>query len=89
MVLKDGFGRECESLGFLQMDCGEKFVLECKKRGCKTPYGEGLKEALSDIDDIEVIGSGVFSYWRGLTHWDYMYYLGPEECWIFYAYCVD
>ncbi|MBP3817003.1 MAG: hypothetical protein J6H31_01755 [Butyrivibrio sp.] len=79
MVLKDGFGRECESLGF-QMDCGEKFVLECKKRGCKTPYGEGLKEAVADIDDIEVIGSGVFSYWRGLTHWDYMYYLGPEEC---------
>lgn len=40
------------------------------------------------IEDIEVIGSGAFSYWRGLTHWDYMYNLGPEECGIFYAYCV-
>ena len=79
---EDGFGRECESLGF-QMDCGEKFVFECKKRGCKTPYGEGLKEAVDDIDDIEVIGSGAFSYWRGLTHWDYMYHLGLEECGIF------
>ena len=35
------------------------------------------------IEDIEVIGSGAFSYWRGLTHWDYMYNLGPEECGIF------
>ena len=42
------------------MDCGEKFVFECKKRGCKTPYGEGLKEAVADIDDIEVFGSGAF-----------------------------
>jgi hypothetical protein len=79
---EDGFGRECEILGF-QMDCGEKFVFECKKRGCKIPYGEGLKESVAEIDDIEVIGSGAFSYWRGLTHWDYMYHLGPEECEIF------
>lgn len=79
---EDGFGRECESLGF-QMDCGKKFVFECKKRGCKTPYGEGLKEAVADIDDIEVIGSGAFSYWRGLTHWNYMYHLGSEECGVF------
>lgn len=35
------------------------------------------------IEDIEVIGSGAFLYWRGLTHWDYMYNLGPEECGIF------
>lgn len=79
---EDGFGRECEILGF-QMDCGEKFVFECKKRGCKIPYGEDLKESVAEIDDIEVIGSGAFSYWRGLTHWDYMYHLGPEECEIF------
>ena len=65
------------------MDCGEKFVFECEKKGCKTPYGEGLKEAVADIDDIEVIGSGAFSYWRGLTHWDFMYHLGPKECGIF------
>lgn len=65
------------------MDCGEKFVFECKKRGCKTLYGEGLKEAVADIDDIEDIGSGAFLYWRGLTHWDYMYHLGQKECDIF------
>ena len=79
---EEGFGRECEILGF-QMDSGEKFISECKKRGCKTPYGEGLKEAVAGIDDIEVIGSGAFSYWRFLTHWEYMYHLGTEECDIF------
>lgn len=79
---EEDFGRECERLGF-QMDCGKKFVFECKKRGCKTPYGEGLNEAVADINDIEIIGSGAFSYWRGLTHWDYMYHLGSEECSIF------
>lgn len=79
---EDGFGRECEFLGY-QMDCGEKFVLECKKQGCETPYGEGLKEALAEIDDIDVIGSGAFSYWRGLTHWSFMYNLGKEECGVF------
>lgn len=79
---EDGFGRECELLGF-QMDCGEKYVFECKERECKTPYGEGLKEAVASRDDIEIIGSGAFSYWRGLTHWDYMYHLGQEECSIF------
>lgn len=65
------------------MDCGERFVLECEKKGCKTPYGEGLKEAVAGIDDIEVIGAGAFSYWRGLTHWSYMYHLGTEECGVF------
>ncbi len=75
----DGFGQECEALGF-QMDCGEKFVTECAKFGCKANYGEGLKESVAQIDDIEVIGSGAFSYWRGLTHWSGMYQLGTEEC---------
>lgn len=65
------------------MDCGEKLVFECKESGCKTPYGDGLKEAVASIDDIEIIGSGAFSYWRGVTHWDYMYHLGLEECIIF------
>lgn len=71
---EEGLGRECETLGF-QMDCGERFVLECEKKGCKTPYGDGLKEAVAGIDDI-----GAFSYWRGLTHWDYMHHLEEEEC---------
>ena len=79
---EEEFGRECQGLGF-QMDCGEKFVSECKKLGCKTSYGDGMKEAVAKINDIEMIGSGVFSYWRGLTHWDYMYHLGPEECGVF------
>lgn len=79
---EEEFGRDCQRLGF-QMDSGEKFVSECKKLGCKTPYGENLQEAVEKIDDIEVIGSGAFSYWRELTHWSYMYHLGPEECGIF------
>lgn len=79
ITFEEEFGRECQQLGF-QMDSGERFISECKKLGCKIPYGVGMKEAVAKIDDIEVIGSGTFSYWRVLTHWDYMYHLGPEEC---------
>jgi len=42
-----------------------------------------MKEAVAKIDDIKVIGAGVLSYWRSLTHWDYTYNLGPKECGVF------
>ncbi len=79
---EEEFWRECMRLGF-RMDSGERFIHDCKILGCKTPYGEGMYEAVAQIDDIEVIGSGIYSYWRLLTHWYYMYELGMEECGVF------
>lgn len=79
---EEEFWCDCNRLGF-RMDGGEKFIHDSKILGCKTPYGEGMYEAVAQIDDIEVIGSGIYSYWRGLTHWDYMYHLGTEECGVF------
>ncbi len=74
-----GFGLECEQIGF-QMDSGERFIHECKIRGYKTPFDDDTADALKKIDDIEIIGSGTYSYWRYLTHWAGMYQLDKEVC---------
>lgn len=59
---------ECRALGF-EMDCGQRF--------CKT-YGEEafndvevLKRILSDVTDIQLLGSAVHSKWRYHNHWAY------------------
>lgn len=72
------FGNECERLGF-QMDTGAKFIGECEKMGYSNPYDEDINKAVDAIEDIDVIGSGSFVYWRGLTHWLLMYQLGEKE----------
>ena len=79
---EDGFGKECNMLGF-QMDCGNEFIRVCGNDEAISLYSlleEGDSNMLQKIDDIEIIGSALYSYWRGLTHWCYMYTLGEKEC---------
>lgn len=33
----------------------------------------GLVEVINKIEDPMLLGSGIFSKWRGITHWSYMY----------------
>lgn len=73
------FGDQCGRLGF-QMDAGEEFIRECKKLGCVQPFEDGMTDAVKKINDIDIIGSGLFSYWRGLTHWCFMYQLDDKVC---------
>lgn len=73
------FGEQCERLGF-QMDSGGKFISVCENHGCSHPFDEDMTESLKKIEDIDIIGSGLFSYWRELTHWCFMYQLDDKVC---------
>ena len=60
------FPGECQALGF-EMDCGHSFI---------AAYGEtawndiqGLKTNINKINDISIIGNGLFSQWRFFNHW--------------------
>ena len=62
------FPDACISLGF-EMDCGQSFI---------AAYGEEtwrslakLSAIIEKIDDINLIGSALFSQWRYYNHWSY------------------
>lgn len=67
------FPYDCWSLGF-EMDCGHSFI---------ETYGEdawrsnsGLLQVVDKINDLKILGSGLFSQWRYFNHWAYA---GPTE----------
>lgn len=49
------------------MDFGEAFAGAYPRSGT----AEGLREDIDTIDDVGLLGSGVFSRWRYITHWKY------------------
>lgn len=62
------FPDACISLGF-EMDCGQSFI---------AAYGEEawrslakLSTIIEKIDDVNMIGSALFSQWRYFNHWSY------------------
>lgn len=61
------FPNDCKALGF-EMDCGHSFT---------EAYGEcwntidGLKANINRINNIFIIGNGLFSQWRYFNHWSY------------------
>ena len=62
------FPDACISLGF-EMDCGQSFI---------AAYGEEawrslakLSTIIEKIDDVNLIGSALFSQWRYFNHWSY------------------
>lgn len=67
----NSFGEECIELGF-QMDGGAEFSRLYP--GCFNVHNNKLQSVINEIDDVDLLGSAVFSYWRGLTHWS-----GPYE----------
>ncbi len=73
---EEELGRECNKLGF-QMDSGEEFFKWCPEFFALK--GQDLESMISGIKDIDLIGSAVFSYWRGLTHWG-PYVLDEDVC---------
>lgn len=67
--LESKFGEDCFGVGF-EMDGGKAFI---------NAYGydaldkaTGLAEVINKIEDPMLLGSGIFSKWRGITHWSYM-----------------
>lgn len=72
------FPNDCRKLGF-EMDCGKSFV---------DAYGEvawyyekDLSEILDNINDLNVIGSGLFSKWRFFNHWSYDHATEKDKKW--------
>lgn len=69
------FGEECIKLGF-QMDGGAEFLRLYP--GCFNVYNNKLQSVINEINDVDLLGSAAFSYWRGLTHWSGPYELNNE-----------
>ena len=58
---------DCESLGFV-MDCGHAFV---EKYGNAASNSEALECIISQVTDISLLGSVIYSQWRYFNHWAY------------------
>lgn len=58
---------DCDALGF-EMDCGNAF---------ETKYGKAvyddreLAEIIDTADDLNLLGSAIYSRWRYFNHWAY------------------
>ena len=59
------FPNECLNLKF-EMDCGNSFI---NKYGSNATTYLGLKEKINDVEDLLILGSGIFSQWRYFNHW--------------------
>lgn len=61
----NAFPDECRQLGF-EMDCGHSFE---EAYDAAWHDLEVLKEKIERINDINIIGNGLFSQWRYYNHW--------------------
>lgn len=67
-MISESFDDECGELGF-QMDCYRSL---CDEYGIDNP--DNLREfqsVISEVKDVDILGSAVFSKWRNITHWSY------------------
>ena len=60
------FPDECWSLCF-DMDCGHSFIEAYGEEAWRSL--DGLKHVIDKMDNIYLIGNGLFSQWRGFNHW--------------------
>ena len=69
---------DCEALGFV-MDCGHAFS---EKYGKAANDFEALERIISEITDIPLLGSAIYSQWRYFNHWAYSgeEILEPQNC---------
>lgn len=58
---------DCAALGFV-MDCGNSFY---EKYGNAINDYKELDKIIDEIDDIQLLGSGIYSNWRYFNHWSY------------------
>lgn len=61
------FGDECKAFGF-EMDLGKRFAETFKESSFDDL---SVFERIGNTDeDIDLLGSGIVSHWRFITHWD-------------------
>lgn len=59
-------GEECQRLGF-DMDAGESFIKQCSKEAFYN--ADVLEQIIDKVDSVKLLGNGIFSRWRYITHW--------------------
>ena len=66
ITLANALGKECDNLGF-EMDVGESFIERYSKDAFHK--ADTLERIINDVDSIEILGNGIYSKWRYITHW--------------------
>lgn len=69
------FPDECREQGFV-MDCGKSFVEKYGEEVWNNP--QLLQENIEQINDVIILGSGIFSQWRYYSHWAMAPFKGSE-----------
>ena len=64
----DAFADQCFAFGF-EMDCGKRFKGTYSSAAFNN--NDALDRIIESVDDIELLGSAIFSHWRYVTHWSY------------------
>ena len=72
------FPDECWSLGF-EMDCGESFTKSFGREAWRS--NKGLSLIIDKTNNIEALGSGLFSKWRYFNHWAYEHATEEDKKW--------
>lgn len=72
------FPDECWSLGF-EMDCGESFTKSFGREAWRS--NKGLSSIIDKTNNIEALGSGLFSKWRYFNHWAYEHATEEDKNW--------
>ena len=57
----------CRALG-IKMDCGKSFVEAYSMEAFN--HADALNQIIDSINDVDLLGSAIFSQWRYVTHWD-------------------
>lgn len=71
------FGEECAAQGF-RIECGEDFY-QSHSEIFNLDFNN-LEEALEPIQDIDLLGSIIFSQYRYITHWSQTGLTDPKVC---------
>jgi len=74
--VEEGFADECFALGF-EMDCGKAFEAAFPDTNAFNDY-EALDKIIEKVQDVNLLGSAIFSQWRYVTHWAEADLLAPQ-----------
>ncbi|MBR6057891.1 MAG: hypothetical protein IKP58_06970 [Victivallales bacterium] len=75
-IEQPAFADECTALGF-EMDCGESFSKAFPDIDFRDV--DGFEKVVVGIDDIFLLGTAIFSYWRWFTHWNEFHDICGDE----------
>lgn len=72
------FPHECWSLGF-EMDCGQSIIEAYGEEAWKNE--RRLSEVIDKMNDLRIMGSGLFSEWRYFNHWSWGHATEEDKKW--------